>query len=257
MAQRLRMVTLISPLFCFSNLGLRHLTRSREKPPPASTSADLKQPPKPHSRPVHHPFSKFQSDPQSPPTMRAPFAGFHRLGLHGCTPVIHRNDRFLTGLPSSMLFDFPFPVELQAHLLAEVRFVLVPSRRRRLRRCLITPKAQSISVPVPNAYLVQETGGKNTFRYSPATLHHPYHCVPLEPVFSRSATDQVKTTRAMPGVHIRDKKPLMAGPIVGLLVNSSAFLSDPTADPIFRRTSTSPPDLRTDISDRAVTCTYH
>ena len=36
----------------------------------------------------------------------------------------------------------------------------------------------------------------------------------------------------MLGVHIRDKKLLMAGLIVGLLVNPAAFLSGPTADPI-------------------------
>jgi len=104
-------------------------------------------------------------------------------------------------------------------------------------------ESQSISVPVPNAYLTQETGGKNTFRQSSATLHHPYHCMPLEPVLSRSATDQVKTTRAMPRVHIRDKKLLMAGLIVGLLVNPSAFPSGPIANPILRRTNNSRPNL--------------
>ena len=51
----------------------------------------------------------------------------------------------------------------------------------------------------------------------------------------------------------QDKKLLMVGLIVGLLVYPSAFLSGPTADPIIRRTSNSPSDLRADISDRAVT----
>jgi hypothetical protein len=113
------------------------------------------------------------------------FANARTLPLHGmwhyASCNLHRHDRFLTGLPSSMLFDSPFPAALQAHL---------PARGRRLRRCPTTPKAQSISVPVPNVYLVQKTGDKKTFRMSPATLHH--HYVPLEPVLNRSATDQVK-----------------------------------------------------------------